>query len=196
MKKFVLFAAFLAVFSSCNQDKQSAATEEPKCQVAPIEGAVMPIAVVNVDTILTKYTLAQEANERLVKRQEDARLELNQKARTLQNEMVDFQKKLENNAFLSRERAEQEQNRLLQKEQGLAVREQEMSQEIMIDQQNITFQLRDSIDAAISFFNKDGKYHMVVSTNSMNDNVLYHAPEYDITEQVLEILNSRYEATK
>ena len=33
--------------------------------------------------------------------------------------MAEFQRKLENNAFLSRERAEQEQERLMRKEQDL-----------------------------------------------------------------------------
>ncbi len=194
MKKILLFATVMVALSSCNFNGQKdgvVAKETPEYKA--IEGALMPIAVVNVDTLLNNYKLAQEANERLIKRHEDARLELNQKVRNLQNEMVDFQKKLENNAFLSRERAEQEQTRLVNKEQELSILEQQMSQDLAVDQQNVTMQLRDSISAAISFFNADGRYHMVVSTNSMNDNVLYHAPEYDVTDEVLDILNKRYE---
>ena len=92
-------------------------------EVAPVlEGEKLeklPIAYLNTDSLLSYYVFAQNANEKLMKKQEDARLKLNTKARTLQSEMADFQHKLENNAFLSRERAEKEQQRLLKKQQEL-----------------------------------------------------------------------------
>ena len=78
---------------------------------------IMPVAYLNVDSLLANYTFAQEANEKLMRKQEDARSKMNIKLRSFQNEMADFQRKWETNAFLSRERAEQEQQRLLQKEQ-------------------------------------------------------------------------------
>ncbi len=197
MKRIVLLSVAIATLFSCSQEsKNTANTTASQSEIAAISGTRLPIAILNVDTILNSYTLAQEANTKLIKSQENARLELNQKSRKLQQEMVDFQNKLENNAFLSRERAEQEHKRLLNEEQKLATLEQTMSEKLMLEQQNVTVQLRDSINAAIAYFNKDGRYHMVVSTNSMNDNVLYHSPEYDITDEILEILNSRYEAAE
>ena len=66
----------------------------------------LPIAYVNIDSLLLNYQFAMDANESLIKKQEDSRLNINSKARKLQNEMTEFQRKLENNAFLSRERAE------------------------------------------------------------------------------------------
>ena len=42
----------------------------------------MPIAYVNLDSLLANYVFAQEANEQLMTKQEDARLKLNTKART------------------------------------------------------------------------------------------------------------------
>ena len=78
----------------------------------------LPIAYVNIDSLLINYTFAKQANESLTKKQEDSRLTINSRQRELQGEMIEFQKKLENGAFLSRERAEQEQARL-QKKQSL-----------------------------------------------------------------------------
>lgn len=138
--------------------------------------------------------MAIEANETLMTKQEDARLELNQRASGLEKEMIDFQRKVENNAFLSRERAEAEQRRLLNKQQELQNLEQQKTQELMLEQQTVSLQLRDSINAAIKVINADGRYHLIITNSMLNDNVLFAAPEYDITMEVLELLNSRYES--
>lgn len=190
MKKLSLLFLSVLTFAACSNQKTDTATT---AEVAKLDGqSLMPIAVVNVDSILSQYTFAKESNERLIKKQEDSRVNINTKARQLQNEMVDFQRKLENNAFLSRERAEQESRRLQQKEADLQQLDRQLSQDLVTEQQKLSTQLRDSINAAIKALNKDNKYHLVLSTNSMNDNILYSAPEYDITGDVIEYLNTNY----
>ena len=190
MKKLSLLFLSILTFVACSNQKTDTATAP---ETAKLDGqSLMPIAVVNVDSILSQYTFAKESNEKLIKKQEDSRVNINTKARQLQNEMVDFQRKLENNAFLSRERAEQESRRLQQKEADLQQLDRQLSQELVTEQQKLSTQLRDSINAAIKALNKDNKYHLVLSTNSLNDNILYSAPEYDITGDVIEYLNTNY----
>lgn len=190
MKKLSLLFLSVLTFVACSNQKTDTTTDP---EAAKLDGqSLMPIAVVNVDSILSQYTFAKESNEKLIKKQEDSRVNINTKARQLQNEMVDFQRKLENNAFLSRERAEQESRRLQQKEADLQQLDRQLSQELVTEQQKLSTQLRDSINAAIKALNKDNKYHLVLSTNSLNDNILYSAPEYDITGDVIEYLNTNY----
>lgn len=195
-KLFVICAVALVVASCGNNKKEDVAKQESNVPAVDFSNGKLPIAIVNTDTLLNNYFMAVEANERLMRKQEDARLELNQKANSLQNEMIDFQKKVENNAFLSRERAEAEQNRLLNKQQQLQTLEQTKTQELMNEQQTVSLQLRDSINKAINIINAEGKYHLILTNSVLNDNVLFAAPEYDITMDVLEILNSRYESTE
>lgn len=190
MKKLSLLFLSVLTFVACSNQKTDTATAP---EAAKLDGqSLMPIAVVNVDSILSQYTFAKESNEKLIKKQEDSRVNINTKARQLQNEMADFQRKLENNAFLSRERAEQESRRLQQKEADLQQLDRQLSQELVTEQQKLSTQLRDSINAAIKALNKDNKYHLVLSTNSLNDNILYSAPEYDITGDVIKYLNTNY----
>ena len=151
----------------------------------------LPIAYLNTDSLLVNYVFAQEAHEKLMKKQEDARLKLNTKAHTLQNEMADFQRKLENNAFLSRERAEKEQQRLLNKQQELQELEAKLTQDIMIENQKLNQQLADSLTNFLQIFNADGRYHVILS-NTAKDNVLMASEAYDITDEVIEGLNARY----
>ena len=193
MKKLLLFCVAAMMMASCNQPAKQAETANAEhCNVKIEEGCRLPIAVINVDTLLSSYDLALEENERLMRKQEDIRLDLNQRANSLQNEMIDFQKKLENQAFLSRERAEAEQRRLMKKEQDLQLLSQEKEQEYMIEQQQVGMQVQDSINSVIRALNETGKYHLVISTSALNNNVLFAAPEYDITQEAIEMLNERY----
>lgn len=155
----------------------------------------LPIAYVNVDSLLLNYQFAKESNETLLKKQEDSRLDLNVQARQLQGEMAEFQRKLENNAFLSRERAEQEQNRLMRKEQDLQQLNAKLSQELMEVQQKVSEELRDTINAFLKEYNKDKKYEMIIS-NTASDNILLANEGYDITQDVIEVLNERYNKKK
>lgn len=193
MKKLLLFCVAAVMMASCNQSaKQAETAVSQQCNVKVEEGCRLPIAVINVDSLLQSYDLNLEESERLMRKGEDMRLDLNQRANSLQNEMIDFQKKLENQAFLSRERAEAEQRRLVKKEQDLNVLAQEKEQELMFEQQQLSIRLLDSVNSVIRTLNADGKYHLVISTSALNNNVLFAAPEYDITQEAIEMLNERY----
>ena len=183
----VLVAAVAALFVIVLSGKKQG--ETPTAAVEQSE--VLPIAYLNTDSLLVNYVFAQEANEKLMKKQEDARLKLNTKARTLQNEMADFQRKLENNAFLSRERAEKEQQRLIKKQQELQELEAKLTEDIMIENQKLNLQLADTLTNFLQEFNADGRYHVILSNNA-KDNVLMAAESYNITNEVINKLNARY----
>lgn len=163
---------------------------EPEVKPVSAEERV-PVAYINLDSLLQNYTFAIEANEKLMSKQEDARLKLNTRARSLQSEMVDFQRKIDNNAFLSRERAENEQNRLMKKQQELQDLEAKLTQDIVAENQALNMQLADTLDAFLKEFNADGRYH-IIFTNTQRDNILQANPAYDISSEVIEALNSRY----
>ena len=150
----------------------------------------LPIAYVNIDSLLLNYTFAKNANEALISKQENSRATLNQRARVLQTEMDEFNRKLENNAFLSRERAEDAQKSILKKQQDLQQLEGNLTQQLMEQQEKMNRQLRDTINAFFKEYNKNGKYELIIS-NTANDNVLFSKKSYDITNDVIVQLNAR-----
>ena len=182
----VLVAAVAALFAIVLCGRKECAAP-----VAAEKSEIMPIAYLNTDSLLVNYIFAQEASEKLMKKQEDARLKLNTKARTLQNEMADFQRKLENNAFLSRERAEKEQQRLINKQQELQELEAKLTEDIMIENQKLNMQLADTLTNFLKEFNADGRFHVILSNNA-KDNVLMATETYNITNEVINQLNARY----
>ena len=83
------------------------------------QGELLPIAVINTDSILKHYTQAVEAQDQLMSQYEESMVKLDSKAKafqkeyeTFQQDVINFQKKVETGAFLSRERAESEQAKL------------------------------------------------------------------------------------
>jgi len=181
-----VIALFVLFFTgkSCNKPAAVAADGE-------VVAAELPIAYINLDSLLENYTFAQEANEQLMSKQEDAQLKLNTRARNLQNKAAEFQRKLDNNAFLSRERAESEANKLQQEQQELQQLEAKLTQEIMLQNQDLNMQLADSLTNYLKEFNADGRFQMILS-NTAKDNVLMAADALDITEEVINGLNARY----
>ena len=177
--------------------------KKPASAEIQAQGDLLPIAVINTDSILKHYTLAIESSERLMSRYEESTVKLDTKAKSLQKEaetfqrdVMDFQRKLEANAFLSRERAESEQARLQKKEQQLMAKQQDLenlrqklSADFMDEQAALTQQLQDSVQAYLREFNADGRYHLV-----LNEAVLMNkVAGYDITNEVIEALNARYQ---
>ena len=158
-------------------------------------GGKLSIAYVNVDSLLIHYQFAKEANESLIRKQEDSRLKVNSMKQQLQNEVEDFQRKRDNNAFLSIDRAKQEANRLEKKNQELQELDGNLSRQLMQVQQKMSEQLRDTINKFMKEYNKDRKYQVIFS-NTSADNVLYAEKGYDITTEVTKLLNERFEASK
>ncbi len=156
---------------------------------------LMPVAYVNVDSLLENYSYARDLNEIILKKAENSRASVNQKAASLQKEMEDFQRKITNNAFLTQERAEQEQQRLLNKRQELQDLDTRLSQELMAEQQRLNEQLRDSIVNQLRVFNQD-KGFQVIFSNTAGDNILLANDAYDITAELLDYLNKNYATNK
>ena len=148
----------------------------------------LPIAYVNIDSLLLNYNLYKKLSEELLQQEEKSRGKVTQQAVSLQKEKAEFQKKVENQAFLNAERAQAEQSRLLKQQQELQDLDARLTKELMSKQQKMNEQLKASIDSIILEFNKDNKYHLILS-NTGNDNILYGNKAYNITNEILKLMN-------
>lgn len=191
-----IVALFILFFTVTPGSKKAASAD------VEAQGELLPIAVVNTDSILKHYTLAVESTDKLQAQYEESMVKLDTKAKafqkeyeTFQQDVINFQKKVEAGAFLSRERAESEQSRLQKKEQQLMAKQQDLenlrqklSADFMTQQAELTQQLQDSVQAYLREMNDDGRYHLI-----LNDAVLMNKTAgYDITDEVIEGLNARY----
>ena len=180
--------ALIVLFSQCagKADNQAA---NASTQAAGLSG--MKIAYVEIDTLLAKYNYCVDLNEAMVKKSENVRLTLNQKAKDLDRQKQEFQTKVQNNAYLTQERAQQEYNRIAKLEQDLQNLGNKLQSELMSENEKNSLQLRDSINAFLKEYNKTKGYSMIIS-NTGFDNLLYADSIYNITKEIVDGLNARY----
>lgn len=181
-------AGILLATISCQEPAKTAVEKNNvPAQTVDFSGH-LPIAYVEVDSLLSNYNLAKDLNEQMLTRQENARATVNEKGRQLEKEVAEFERKVKNNAFLSQERFEQEQQRLLKKQQELQAYAQQLENELLQEQQKMLIQVTDSITNFIKEYNKDGRYEAILN----NSSVLYIKPSYNITPEITRLLNNRY----
>lgn len=185
--------AIIVLFSQCagKADNQATTTTAP----ATSELSGMKIAYVEIDTLLAKYNFCIDLNEAMVKKSENVRMTINQKANALNKEKQEFQKKVENNAFLSQDRAQQEYNRLMKLEQDLQELSNKLQAGLMEDNNTNSLLFRDSINAFLKEYNKTRGYSLIFS-NTGFDNLLYADSAFNITKEIVDGLNARYSSPK
>ncbi len=188
--KGVFLLAIGLMFAQCG-NKESKEADKATATSEAQGSSNMKIAYVEIDSLLTKYNFWNDLNEMMIQKEENIRTTLNERAKSLDADAKEFQRKLENNGFATRERAEQEQMRLYKKQQELQALQQKLGDELAAENQKNSLQLRDSINSFLKIYNKDKGYDLIIS-NSGFDNLLYANPAYNITKEIIEGLNARY----
>lgn len=184
----LLAGVVMLAFSQC---KENVAVSNPEpAQTGVISG--MKIAYVEIDTLLSKYQFYLDVTEEMLRKEENSRLVLTEKAKEYQNEVETFQSKLRNNVFSSQERAQQEENRILKKQQDLQELNDRLSNELSLENQNNSLKISEAIQSFLREYNKDKGYSIILS--KVGDNILLIDSAMDITDEVVAGLNARYKS--
>lgn len=194
MKKNILgmmAVAAIAALASCNNaspkmDEQPAAGEAAN-------GSGLKIAFVEVDSLMTQYEYCKDFTLVLQKKSNNARNTLNQKGQQLQNAMNNFQQKLNNNGFTSREQAESQQAAIQRQQNDLQQLQARLENELANETNTYNEGLRDSLQHFLTKYNKDKKYDLILT--KQGDNILYANKRFDITADVINGLNKAYKST-
>ncbi len=188
----VAVIAFSVLFFASCKDKGTSDTSTPVTnEEGEFAGATLPLAYVNIDSLLVNYEFAKEMNEGLTKKMEDIRVTINQKTKKLEKDGAEFQHKAQNNAFLSQSRYEEELTRLQKQQMDLEQTAQRLQNEWGNEQIKVNMRIADSVRVALKKYNETAKYQMIFNAREF-DNILLANPAYDITDPVLTLLNSRY----
>lgn len=149
------------------------------------------IAYINVDSFTAKYELAIELNEILKSKEEDVRTDLNIEAQKLDKMMKSFNRKLNNNGFTSRARAERAQKKIIEKQEELQELKESLTQELFEEQGKMVQRLGDTMSLFLDQYNATRNYDLILRTTK-NGNVLHGKKVLDITAEVINMLNERY----
>ena len=185
-KNMFLAAAAVVALASCNNASPKM-DEQPAAAAAGESTGNVKIAYVEVDSLMTQYEFI------LQKKSTNARNTLNQKGQTLQTAAANFQQKLQNNGFTSREQAESQQAAIQRQQQSLQELQARLENELANETNKYNEGLRDSLQHFLAAYNKDKKFDLILT--KQGDNILYAAKRFDITNDVINGLNKRYKST-
>ena len=186
MKKYIFSAlAIAAMMVSCNN-------QSPKMddQPAAASSEGLKIAYVEVDSLMTQYTFAKDYSVTLQKKSNNARNTLNQKGNALQAAAANFQQKLNNNGFQSREQAASQQAAIERQQRDLQELQARLENELASETAKFNEALRDSLQNFLKVYNKDKKFDLILAKSG--DNILIADKKLDVTQDVINGLNKRY----
>ncbi|MBQ8271056.1 MAG: OmpH family outer membrane protein [Bacteroidaceae bacterium] len=182
--------AAIFLFAQCTKENTQTTTAQCNSAVATANG--IKIAFVDIDSLLTNYELSITINKEMLRKEENMRMTLSEKAKDIQADIEDFQRKIENNVYATQKRAEEEQARILKRREDYDKLSERLAGELAAESQKNNLILRDSINAYLKDYNKEQGYDLIISR--VGDNLLYANEALDITEDVIEGLNERYKA--
>ena len=186
MKKYIFSAlAIAAMMVSCNN-----AAPKMDEQPAAASGEGMRIAYVEVDSLMTQYNFAKDYSVTLERKSNNARNTLTQKGNALQAAVNNFQQKLNNNGFQSREQAASVQNAIQRQQNDLQALQARLENELASETAKFNEALRDSLNNFLKAYNRDKKYDLILS--KAGDNILFADKKFDITQDIINGLNKRY----
>nr|WP_321355373.1 OmpH family outer membrane protein [uncultured Draconibacterium sp.] len=170
----------------------SGASEGTPVKAAVGTGGDLKIAYIKADSVLLNYTLSQDLHDEFTKQQEAYTTEYGTKRQSFEKEAAAFQEKLQRGGFLTEQRAVQERDRLLGKEQEIQKLDQELSTKLAKIQQDNNNQILDNMMDYLKRYNEKAGYDYILN----GANVLIGPETTNITADVLTALNEEYDATK
>jgi outer membrane protein len=139
---------------------------------------------------MTQYDYAKDYGVTLQKKSNNARNTLTQKGNALQAAVNNFQQKLNNNGFTSREQAASQQAAIERQQRDLQELQARLENELANETAKFNETLRDSLQSFLKSYNKDKQYSLILT--KQGDNILLADKRFDITNDVINGLNKRY----
>jgi outer membrane protein len=177
--------------ASCNDSKQDTKPAAKTDKVAAKDN-LPNYRYVDLDTVLAKYALAKDYNEEMMRMQSSMESTMRTHEKRLQSQAAVMQNKMNNNGYLTRESYEQDQSSLnsmqAEAQKQAATLQSNFEQQALQAQKNVN----DSINAFIEEYNKSRGYDAIFFKAA----TLYINPALDVTDEVVEGLNARYNKLK
>ena len=152
----------------------------------------LKIAYIKADSVLLNYTLSQDLHDEFTKQQEAFTTEYGTKRQSFEKEAGAFQERLQRGGYATEERAVQERDRLLGKEQELQKLDQELSTKLAKIQQDNNNKILDNMMDYLERYNEKAGYDYILN----GANVLIGPETTNITADVLKALNEEYDVAK
>ena len=199
MRKFFSINSIAAltlclIMLSCgkHENKEQITNAKISSMIARADSMLPNYRYVDLDSVLSNYNLAKDYNEEMLRMQSNMQSEVKRHENSLQSLATTMQNKIQNNGYLSEAslQADQQQYADMQNkaQRAVAALQNNFETTALIAQKTVN----DSIEAFIQEYNLTKGYDAIFFKAA----ALYINPALDITGEVIEGLNARYNKVK
>jgi len=172
MKRIIFAVGMVLMLTSCNQTK---------------------IAYVNIDEVLKEYEGSKNAEKSMREKSDKIMAELEPMMREFQAKVQEFQKNASN---LSAKAKSEKEQQLMQEQQILQQRQQMAQQQVQQEGQQLYIDIDKKVDSLIATYAKSKGYSFILGTSPSTKSIVYGDKTMNITDEVIEALNSSSSSSK
>ena len=181
----ILIIAVIYLFTQLGNAPAAAPASESD---NPAAAETLDIVYLNVDSLLENYTEFRERQESLAARQQEASQRIQRRMQALEKEFMEVQQKVQQGLLAPNQIAEEEQ-RLGKKQQSLQAEQERLSRTLGAEQQELSQRFRDRLMGLMDSL-RDAREYDYILQYGQGSGVLGARDTFDITTEVLDILNS------
>lgn len=194
ISKVSISLSLLLAMVSCGKDSNKNSEEfSPSAMSSLQESSGLPnYRYVDYDSLISKYNLARDYQEEMMRMQQNLESEVKRHENAIQSLATKMQNNLQNNIYMTQASFDADQEKLnnmqANAQQSVAQLQANFQQAALISDKAVN----DSIRSFIKDYNKAKGYDAIF----IKDVTLYINPALDITAEVVEGLNARYNKKK
>ena len=187
--KLILTVAVAAIICSCaaNGNTNGAQQANAESKTPAAQGGIVYI---QLDSLVNQYDMYNDLKSELESKVQAVQEDLTKKGRSFESAVKDFQAKIDK-GLLTRSQAEEQQQKLVEREQNLQGLSQQKQMELAEEEAVMMRRVMDAIQTYSTKYNQDKGYALILSVP-----VLAGDPSLNITQDILAGLNEEYIKSK
>ena len=190
-KTLAALCSLLLVLASCSSnDKENKNASVLSSSPAAAASAGLNIRYIDADSVSAHYILAQEFQKQALAEEGSYQNAATNRQTEIQRLAQQIEQKTRNNGYLTQESYEGDMQRLNKMQQDAAVYLENLQRQALTKNLARQQEMNDSLDSFIHAYNAEKGYDAILYRAAG----VYFNPALDITNEVIEGLNARYQA--
>lgn len=186
----ILASICIIMFTQCSGKPEVQSRTQSNCTIDTDSTRGIKIVYVNLDTIMYRYEFALDINKEMISKEARISATLDGKRKKLEEEIADFEYRCNAKLLATEEQFIEERDKIIKKEQEFVKLRDELYMQLESENMARSKELRDSINSYILEHNQTKGYDFILT--KIGDNILYANSALDITMEIVEGLNKRY----
>ncbi len=186
-----LCAAVMAIVRPDFQKKKPAGEAVDSTDNGTITAVAGDIVYVQLDSLIANYDMYNDLMTAFQSKVQGIQDDLSKRGRRLESDAKAFENQVQK-GLLTRSAAEEQQNKLMQRQQNLQNDAAKKDAEIQEEQAVLNNQVYYAVKEYIEKYNEEHQYSLILTTSGVTNTVLNVNPGLDITADVLKGLNEDY----